>query len=126
MRPAPCAEAIKKDHNVRSPKADAHAHPSWVPRANKSIDPEANKCQRRQPAKRFVADAGVHERDERNNQPDRERMSHGDRWERTPNCRTLPLLQTQGDCKEPAHPRINAVKGAKAEQRQPRPGTAHG
>ena len=97
-----------------------------MPRAHKSVDPEANERQGRQPPKRFVADAGMHDRDERNNQPDGECMAHRNRRESSPNCRTLPLLQAQGDGKEPAHPRINAMKGAQAEQRQPRPGTAHG
>ena len=66
--------AVRRGHQERPQseiaEADAHAYPPWVPRANQSIEPEGYKCQRRQPAKRFVANAGVQERNERNNQPD--------------------------------------------------------
>ena len=126
MRPAPCAEAIKKDHNVRSRKPTRMPTHRGCRARTKSIDPEANERQSRHPAKGVVADAGMHERDERDNQsrprahgPQRSVAGHS----KLPNA---AALAAQGDRKEPAHPGINAMKGAKAEQRQPRPGTAHG
>ena len=64
--------------------------------------------------------------DKRNNDSDRKRMADGNWRQSSPYGRPLTFLQSESHGKEPAHSRIDTVKGAQPKQRQPRPRFAHG
>ena len=53
-------------------------------------------------------------------------MPNSDRRKGVPDGGTPLFLQPKRYRKEPAHPRIYAMKGAEAKQRQPRPCFIHG
>ena len=94
--------------------------------ANQSIDAKADEHCCCDPAQGLIWNAGMDERDQRDNQSHRERMTDSNRWQGIPNRRPSLFLQPKRHRKEPAHARIDAMKGAQAKQRQPRPGVAHG
>ena len=117
MRPAPCAVAIRND--------DLHAH-SYAVANEQAIQTEGDERDRRADLQSYEVDECAQRAECSDDERDRQRVPGGDRQQRPQHGRAALALQTERHGEQPAHRRIDSVKGAQPGERQPRPRRRHG
>ena len=85
-----------------------------MPREDKTINSEPGKHCRCGPTQRLLRNACVENRDKRDNQSHRKRMTDSYWWQGLPYGGSPLFLHSKSHGKEPAHAGIDAVKGAEA------------
>ena len=93
--------------------------------------PEAKEAKREENGRgrEFESDMRkINPRQENNSDDDcdRERVSESDCGESAEHCAPVLLLQAKRNGKQPAHGRVNAVKGTQAKEGKPWPEVIHG
>ena len=117
ISPAPCAEAIRNDHSTSSRERDAHADPARVAEAGDDlVGREAEQRRATQRQEQPLRDHQPERADRDGGEADGQRMTEGDRTQGHRHRPQPPLLQTERDGEEPAHPRVQPMKGPQNRQ----------
>jgi hypothetical protein len=109
MRPAPCAEAIRKDHSVKEPRV-----------TRQPTNTDSNQYRGNQPAKPVKWNDDADKESNDHGKSDRESMTEAQREQCGEDCAAAALLHPERHREQPPHAGVDAVKGSQPQQNEPR------